>query len=314
MLKSLAVVLEKPERLALETLPLDEPQAGDVVVETRWTGVSTGTEKLLYTGAMPMFPGMGYPLVPGYETIGTVVSAGPDSGIAVGAQVFVPGAHCYGQVRGLHGGAASRIVAAGARVTPLKSDLGDSGVLLALAATALHAVDVAASANASTLVVGHGVLGRLVARLLVALGDGSPTVWEKNPLRVDGARGYSVGSYETDARRDYRTIIDVSGDADLLDSLIQRLAPGGQIVLAGFYDAIKFAFPPAFMREASIRIAAQWAPGDPARVVDLIEAGALSLDGLISHRRLASDAADAYATAFFDPACVKMVLDWSAVS
>lgn len=314
MLKSLAVVLEKPERLALATLPLDEPKAGDVVVETRWTGVSTGTEKLLYTGAMPMFPGMGYPLVPGYETIGAVVSAGPESGVAVGAQVFVPGAHCFGEVRGLHGGAASHLVVAGGRVTPLKSDLGDSGVLLALAATALHAVNIADGANANTLIVGHGVLGRLVARLMLALGDGTPTVWEKNPLRAEGAFAYPVMNSETDSRRDYRTIIDVSGDAGLLDSLIQRLAPGGQVVLAGFYDAIRFSFPPAFMREASIRIAAQWAPGDPARVVDLIEAGALSLDGLISHRRPAADAADAYATAFFDPACVKMVLDWSAVS
>jgi 3-hydroxyethyl bacteriochlorophyllide a dehydrogenase len=40
---------------------------------------------------------------------------------------------------------------------------------------------------------------------------------------------------------------------------VSRLAPGGEIVLAGFYDEpLSFTFPPAFMREARFRIAAQW--------------------------------------------------------
>ena len=51
----------------------------------------------------------------------------------------------------------------------------------------------------------------------------------------------------------------------LLDPLIGRLAPGGEIVLAGFYsEPLSFAFPPAFMREARIRVAAEWQPPDLA--------------------------------------------------
>ena len=117
---------------------------------------------------------------------------------------------------------------------------------------------------------------------------------------------------EEDERRDYGVIYDVSGDAGALDGLVQRLARGGEIVLAGFYDRIGFSFPPAFMREASFRIAAQWAEGDLARVAHLVETGALSLEGLITHRRPAAEAPEAYAQAFEDPACLKMVLDWRA--
>src|SRR5271156_2378589 len=168
-MKSLAVVIEGPQRLGLGTPPPAEPQPSDVVVETRWSGVSAGTEKLLYTGRMPSFPGMGYPLVPGYETVGTVVGAGPQAGLAVGANVFVPGARCFGAVRGLHGGSASRLVALGARVMPISVSLGERGVLLALAATALHAVNVASPAG-PTLIVGHGALGRLIARVAAARG------------------------------------------------------------------------------------------------------------------------------------------------
>jgi 3-hydroxyethyl bacteriochlorophyllide a dehydrogenase len=118
-----------------------------------------------------------------------------------------------------------------------------------------------------------------------------------------------------DDRRDYRAIYDVSGDASLLDSLIARLAPGGEIVLAGFYSQpLSFAFPPAFMRRARIRIAAEWRPDDLAAVSALIGQGALSLDGLITHCQAADAAEKAYPTAFDDPACLKMVLDWRVFS
>jgi 3-hydroxyethyl bacteriochlorophyllide a dehydrogenase len=138
-------------------------------------------------------------------------------------------------------------------------------------------------------------------------------VWERNPARIDGALGYAVLSPEHDPRRDYSTIFDVSGDAAILDTLVARLAPGGEIVLAGFYDApLSFAFPPAFMREARIRVAAQWREGDLAAVARLVEEGRLSLDGLITHRRPLAEAASAYPIAFDDPSCLKMVLDWSA--
>ncbi len=176
-----------------------------------------------------------------------------------------------------------------------------------MAATARHAI---AGGAAPDLIVGHGVLGRLLARLAV-LDGGSPVVWETNPDRAAGALGYRVINPAEDDRRNYRAIYDVSGDAGLLDTLISRLAPGGEIVLAGFYsDKLSFAFPPAFMREARIRCAAQWLPADLANVRDAAESGTLSLDGLITHRQDAASAPDAYRTAFTDPACLKMILDW----
>jgi bacteriochlorophyllide a dehydrogenase len=313
MRSSLAVVLEQPKRVSLERLPLDKPTTEDVTVETLWSGVSAGTERLLFEGRMPSFPGMGYPLVPGYESVGTVVESGPDAKIAIGTQVFVPGAKCFGEsVRCVHGGAASLLVAPASRVVPVPAELGENAVLLALAATALHALS--SSVLEGVLVVGHGVLGRLLARLVMALRGEPPVVWEANSLRAGGALGYEVTSSDADARKAYRTIFDVSGDPAILDPLVQRLAPGGEIVLAGFYDRLSFSFPPAFMREARIRVAAIWRDGDLARIVKLVEAGTLSLDGLLTHRSPAADAPSAYATAFEDPTCLKMVLDWSSSS
>lgn len=311
-----AVVLTEPKRLALRQLHLDKPTAADVVVEICHSGISTGTERLLYEGRMPSFPGMGYPLVPGYESVGEVVEAGAESGHRVGEVVFVPGAKCFGDVRGLFGGAASRVVLPGTRAVTLPDGLGEHGVLLALAATAYHAVAIGGRRDqiiAPDLIVGHGVLGRLLARLTVAAGLPAPTVWETNPQRWahDHAEGYQVVAPEADPKRDYRAIYDVSGDAGLLDTLIQRLGHGGEIVLAGFYSQpLSLTFAPAFMREAQIRVAAEWQRPDLMAVRQLIDDGRLSLQGLVTHRCAAQDAQTAYDTAFNNPHCLKMVLDW----
>jgi bacteriochlorophyllide a dehydrogenase len=313
-METIAVVLKQPEQVELNRLALTAPTQDDVVVDVDWSGVSTGTERLLWSGRMPPFPGMGYPLVPGYESVGRVVEAGPSSDLHAGQRVFVPGAKCFGEVRGLFGASASRLVVAAKRVVPIDQQIGERGILLALAATSYHAI-AAKGASAPDCIVGHGVLGRLLARISIAVGNDPPTVWEKNPARAGGAVGYGVIDPEHDTRRDYKSIYDVSGDANLLDSLIGRSAPGGEIVLAGFYsERLSFAFPPAFMREARLRVAAEWQPPDLVATRALIESGRLSLDGLITHRHDARAAPDAYRTAFDDPSCLKMILDWSSIS
>lgn len=309
-LDTIAVLMRQPHVLELSRLALTPPGEEDVVVEIAFSGISTGTERLLWSGRMPHFPGMGYPLVPGYESVGRIVSAGPRSGRTPGEMVFVPGARCFGDVRGLFGGAAGRLVVPGVRATPIAGDLGDRAVLLALAATAWH-VTAAPGAEQPELIVGHGVLGRLLARIAIARGAPPPTVWESNPDRATGGNGYRVCDPNDDKRTDYRTIHDASGDPAILDTLISRLGPGGEIVLAGFYsERLGFSFPPAFMREARIRCAAEWRDADLIAVNALVESGRLSLDGLITHRQPAAAAPDAYRTAFTDPACLKMVLDW----
>jgi bacteriochlorophyllide a dehydrogenase len=307
-----AVVMERPENLQLAEITLDAPDTGDVVVQIDFSGVSTGTERLLWSGRMPHFPGMGYPLVPGYESVGRVVEAGPDSGRRIGEAVFVPGARCFGPVRGLFGGAARTLVLPGARAIPIDPGMGETGALVALAATARHAV---AGGESPDLIVGHGVLGRLLARMTLAAGAPAPTVWETDPARRCGADGYAVIDPATDDRRDYRAVFDASGDAGLIDSLIGRLAKGGELVLAGFYEApISFAFPPAFMREARLRVAAEWRPADITATRALIEEGFLDLAGLVTHHAQAADADAAYRTAFGTPECLKMILDWRAAA
>jgi 3-hydroxyethyl bacteriochlorophyllide a dehydrogenase len=307
--KTQAIVIQEPQRIHLTELSLNDMGHDDVLVEIAYSGISTGTEKLIWNGTMPNFPGMGYPLVPGYESVGKVIDTGSNVSLSKGQFVFVPGANCYGDVKGLFGGAASHIVIPQQRVTSIQEDIGSKGILLALAATAYHVTQGNVDQQPD-LIIGHGVLGRLIARIAACLGK-SPVVWETNQQRVDGANAYQVIHPKDDDRHDYGIICDASGDVHLLNQLITRIRKQGEIILAGFYDeSISFMFAPAFMREMKMRIAAQWLPSDLEAVCKLVQEKKLSLDNLITHESIPQDAEKAYQTAFTDKQCLKMILNW----
>ncbi|MEM8633843.1 MAG: chlorophyll synthesis pathway protein BchC [Pseudomonadota bacterium] len=305
-LKAHAVVFRGQETLDIEELALIEPGDGDYVVDVYWSGVSTGTERLLWSGDMPSFPGLSYPLVPGYEAVG-VIAAAPGNPGRIGESVFVPGGHGFKGAAGVFGASAMRLVVPADRCVHLNKPPTEEAILLALAATAHHAVNAGAPPE---LIVGHGVLGRLIARITMALGHAVPTVWETNPIRRS-SESYAVVSPEVDTRSDYQSACDVSGDVSVLDQIIMRSAKGAEIILAGFYsDRPSFAFPAAFMREISLKIAAEWTTDDLTAVEALRDEGRLSFDDLITHTSTPAQADGAYRTAFGDPACLKMVLDW----
>ncbi len=305
-----AVLLEKPESLSLEMVGLKDPGHDEVVVRVLHSGISTGTEKLLWSGAMPPFPGLGYPLVPGYEAVGEVIEAPKGASVKFGDLVFVPGSNGFVDAKGLFGGSARHLVTPVKRITKINSEIGEKGVLYALAATARHALT-GPDAKFPDLIIGHGALGRLLARITIIAGGKPPTVWEIDKKRVSGASGYEVMHPDNDTRKDYSCVYDASGRSDLLDDWIGHCAVGAEIVLAGFYaDRINFAFPQAFMKEIKLRISAEWKQADMRAVNSMVDEGHLSLDELITNRAHAENAAWAYRKAFEDESCSKMVLDW----
>ncbi|MEM8650638.1 MAG: chlorophyll synthesis pathway protein BchC [Pseudomonadota bacterium] len=309
-----AVIFEEPHKLILEDTRLITKGEDLVFVDTLWSGISTGTERLLWEGTMPHFPGMAYPLVPGYETVGTIVDAPNHLKHRIGERVFIPGCSSYEEVRGLFGGAASLLAVDSDKAIKVPENSNEEAILLALAATAYHALTKKGS-KYPDLIIGNGILGRLAARLCTALGVAEPTIWEKEPARRADDSNYKVVAPEEDEGNQYDCIMDLSGDASILDTLVRSLNSQGEIILAGFYSKdIQFAFPPAFMKEAKFIVSAEWQPEDLKIVRDLIDQERLSLSGLITHHKPTEFAAEAYHTAFNDPHCLKMVLDWKNVS
>ena len=160
---TIAVVLKQPEQVELNRLALTAPTPDDAVVDIDWSGISTGTERLLWSGRMPPFPGMGYPLVPGYESVGRVVEAGYSSGLSLANRYLflVPVALAMSVAclaprrRGWWWRRSGRCRSIGTRRTRHISGAGSDRL-------SRHHRE---GASAPDCIVGHGVLGRLLARI-----------------------------------------------------------------------------------------------------------------------------------------------------
>ena len=157
-----------------------------------------------------------------------------------------------------------------------------------------------------------------------ATTSGEPTWQTRNALLEQGLLLEFEERPEQALAALHQAMVAAGGDVDLLFALAELSFLHGQHTaqpaweLAAAVYAYAFLFPEGSGAapgrfDPRLRIAAEWKPADLAAVSGLIAARRLSLDGLITHRAPARDAETAYRTAFTDPACLKMVLDWREV-
>lgn len=184
---------------------LPAPLADEVLVRTHYTGVSRGTERLVFTGHVPAseyermrapfqrgdFPG---PVVYGYSNVG-VVEQGPPAWL--GQPVFSLYPHQSAYVVPLN------------RVVALPSDLPPARAILAAnMETAVNALwDGAPRVGDRISVIGGGTLGCLVAALCSRIAGADVELIDIDPARRDVARELGAG---------YRAPDGASADRDLV--------------------------------------------------------------------------------------------------
>jgi 3-hydroxyethyl bacteriochlorophyllide a dehydrogenase len=319
-MQTTAIVIPAAETIELRDVSLKPLGPADALVRTTLTSISAGTERMLLKGVMP-HPMLQFPVVPGYETVGEVIDAGVDARGWIGKRVYVGGNYGFADVNPAFGGQSAHIVAPQTHLTDLAGLDDARGVMLALAATALHGVDVALGKTVAdgvtpaVLILGQGVVGQLAARFARARGA-HVTVSERVPDRlrlsemdaVFDATASTPPGPPSPPRFDI--LIDASGKMDAIAPRLMDVKKGGRVVLLGYYDAIALPYQAVFLRELTLAASTQWAPGDLERARDAIAAGHIQLDALLTHRMPAASAAQAYEVAFHDPCCVKMILEW----
>jgi 3-hydroxyethyl bacteriochlorophyllide a dehydrogenase len=314
-----AIVITAPQHLELRDVALADAGPEDVVVQTAFTSVSAGTERMLLAGRMP-HPMLQFPVVPGYETVGRVVGCGAAVPAGYeGCWVYVGGARCFRDVNPAWGGQSATLLVDYRRVVPLDGVRPDHGVLLALAATALHGVDLVAGTDTDLtgrrmLVLGQGPVGQFAARIArargawVAVSDRIASRLERSvaDLRIDATTDSVVAA----VRQPVDTLIEATGSMAALSDALPLLANDGTIILLGYYDELRLPYMPLFLKQARLLTAKEWATGDLPRSRDLLARGMLDADALITHRMPVVQFEAAYATALNDPECLKLVMEW----
>jgi threonine dehydrogenase-like Zn-dependent dehydrogenase len=226
--------VREPGRGEIRPERLPEPGPDEVLVRTVHSGVSRGTEALVFRGGVPEsqwdemrapfqagdFPG---PVKYGYLSVGRV-ERGPDA--LLGRTVFC-----------LHPHQTAYVVPATAVVAVPDDVPARRAVLAGTVETALNAVwDLGPLPGDRVGVVGAGMVGCSVARLLARMPEVEVTLVDVDPARAEVAAALGVGfALPADAPGDRDAVVHTSATASGLQLAVDLLAPEGTVLDLSWY-------------------------------------------------------------------------------
>jgi threonine dehydrogenase-like Zn-dependent dehydrogenase len=258
--------LREPGCGEIRPVGLPEPGPGDVVVRTVRSGISRGTETLVFRGAVPAeqrsrmrapfqdgdFPG---PVKYGYLNVGAV-EEGPVE--LQGRTVFC-----------LYPHQTAYVVPAGA-VSLVPEDVPpDRAVLAGTVETAVNALwDASPAVGDRVAVVGGGMVGCCVARLLRRYPAVGVTLVDVDPSRADVAEALGVDfALPDEAPDDLDLVVHTSATSEGLQRSLDLLAAEGTVIDLSWYGdtEVRLALGGAFHdRRLAIR-SSQVGAVSPAR-------------------------------------------------
>jgi 2-desacetyl-2-hydroxyethyl bacteriochlorophyllide A dehydrogenase len=325
-----AVVFAAPGRVDVVEEDAPTPAAGQVLVRTRVSAISAGTERLVYRGelaegqpldeSLPALAGarFAYPTRYGYAAVGDVTAVGADVPATwIGRRVFAFEPH------------VSAFVAPLADVLEVPAGLdAERAALFANMETAVNlALDGAPRLGERVAVLGQGVVGLLATALLARFPLAALVAVD--PLAARARRARALGATAVVDVAAARAALgaagadltfELTGDPAALDAALALTGPEGRVVVGSFYGRKRAAvdlgahFHRGRLTIASSQVsrlppalAGRW---DRARRRDVAWDALARLDAasLVTHRYAVGRAAEAYARLETSPADTLQVL------
>lgn len=239
-----------PRTVRLVEEALDPPGAGQVLVATRVSAISAGTELLVHRGEVAAGEALdetlealggrfAWPVRYGYAAVGDVVTLGPLAPRELlGRRVFAFQPH------------RSHFVAAASELVPLPADLDcGTAALLPSMETALSLImDARPVPGERVLVAGQGVIGLLVTALLARMPLAAIVAVDPLPARRRAALalGATAAIEPGDAARALGAdgadvAFELSGDPSALDQAIRATGREGRVVVGSWYGTRRAA-------------------------------------------------------------------------
>jgi NADPH:quinone reductase-like Zn-dependent oxidoreductase len=225
-----------PRCVQIRELPARQPTAGEVMVTTLFSGISGGTERLIYRGEFPegftlddTIDALGgtfrYPFSYGYACVGKVKDWDQP--------VFA-----YQPHQDLFSARAGDLI-------PLPAVDPASATLFPLVETALQVtLDAGTGYRDNVIVLGAGVLGLLTALLLQRSGQrafcAEPQEWRR---ALAGRLGVTAVAPEELAKKEVPLVIDASGNPAAPAMALNMLAHEGTLLVASWFGIKPVVLP-----------------------------------------------------------------------
>jgi len=312
------VVFTKPFQAEMADVDLPDPGPGEILIRTRKSLISTGTEMTGYTGDFPpnsvWSDYVHYPWYRvGYSNVGEVAALGPDvTEVQIGQRVFSNGRHGTYNLKPVEN----------AIVIP-DGVTDDQAVFLDIARTVMNGVRLARiSLGEAVVVVGAGILGQLATQFVGLTGGFPLMVVDMSERRLEMARAHGATHTLIGGRDelldDIREItrgrmadvaFEVTGNQHVIPSVLRIVRRQGRVILLGsprgpvtvdFHDEVHTLGLHVIGAHTSTQpeVETYYNPWTRTRnsevFFDLVMAGRLQLDDMISHRYPWREAPTAY--------------------
>lgn len=328
-MQSTAILFTAANEIALGSFELHEPGPGELLLQTRYTCVSPGTELRVLSGKQADLPA--WPLIPGYALVGEVVARGAGTQIAEGTLVFCTGTGQSNLARTWGGHVAHAVISEEraflipAGVDPIEAAMAK------LAAIAYHGARLSHPRPDETVaVVGLGPIGQLAARIHAAMGA-RVVAADVSARRVAEAQAARLEAYVVHGTlRDTLgatipggadVVVDATGAPHVIAQAVELAREMGwgdgaatsarYLVQGSYADSFSIPYQSAFARELNFLLPRDQLPRDLRAVLDLFARGKLHVRDLISDIRTPARAAETYAELRDSQAALTtVVFDW----
>ncbi|MFM9445846.1 dehydrogenase [Streptomyces acidiscabies] len=234
--------ISRPGEGELRDTAVPEPGEGEVLVRTLWSGISRGTETLVFAGKVPenqhtamrapfQEGGFPAPVKYGYLNVGEV-EQGPAE--LVGKTVFCLYPHQTKYV----------VPAADVMVVPPDVPAGRA-ILAGTVETAVNALwDAAPMIGDRVAVIGGGMVGSSVAALLARFPGVKAQLIDADPARAETAAKLGIDfALPQDAAGDLDLVIHASATEAGLNRALELLRPEGTVVELSWYGDRRITLP-----------------------------------------------------------------------
>ena len=307
-----AMVLERPNKLALRTIDDPRPEEGQVLIRTTHAGIC-GSDTKIYEGKMPAI----YPVIMGHEIVGKVVDGDTTPATKPGTRVLVDPVLFCGKCfyclrsdthlcpngvlmgREINGGFADYCIAKTSQIYLLPDTLDSkTGAAVQVLTTVLHAQDVGEVGRGDTVVVsGLGVTGLMHVQLAKTRFAKTVIGISRNPYKRSVALSLGADYAFTHGDEAEKAVLDITdgvgadiviecvGHLALLGEAVALARPGGKIVPFGVYPSEKVELPfyDFYFKELQISNVRAAKGRDFTECIELVSRGKVDLSTLITH-------------------------------
>lgn len=335
-MKTWAVVFPRANEVRFDRIEVPDPGPREAVVRTTWSWISNGTEGSFLRGeradgespATAERPAP-FPIVAGYQRVGVVEVAGPESGVQVGDRVFAT----VTRISGLATSSGGQVLCGPVDRDQLRVLPSDGPPEEAYAGLVLTQVGYNCGLRPA-LSPGDAV---------VVIGDGQVGHWAAQTAQQRGARVLLLGRHaarlarfrcqvgdtvcharEADALEAVKAwapegvqaLIDTVGTNDTLEALFFQLRRAGHLVSAGYLgERGRFDIQMLRKREATLHAPSGWTGPRLDETLAWVHQGRLDTLGLVTLRLAADQAALAWETIRSDrEGTLGVLLDWREVA